>query len=373
MFVLLRQKNSGYWTFQIAFGGIIFGLTAVDILTASTGTTSVLAELTTDSLRPEPSVVWQAWLEAAVESLLVAILTHALHLWSQRQGWLESSMKLLAGRALAACALLGFVLSLAMQNVISLLYDMSREPAHAEVSGMVELLVRWPSTTLEMAAWCALYYGFRAYARLNRLEMERLQQEAAAKDARLDMIATQLNPHFLFNSLNTVRGLIDEDPHRARDAVTALANVLRASLQNSRQQLVSLSEELATVEAHLSLEFARHGDRLTITTDIKPHVLSAMVPPLLIQTLVENAIKHGVAARPGPGFVHYSARLEATDLHVEIRNNGALGRLGNGLGLAHTHERLELLFGSPSLLHLSAGIGGVTAQVRIPQGSPVHS
>ncbi len=365
-----RRQRTGYWIFQGIFALVIASTSAVSIWSIQGGESpiAITPEQKVELAKLIERLSRQLQLELVMEVGLIFLLTHGLQAYSRKYGWLEKSPPQLAARAAGASLVLGGVLAAVIFAVSWMIFGVMNE------SPLLVFVDRWQSGVLEMVAWCAFFYGFQTYARISWLQLESVRQEAAAKDARLEAITAQLNPHFLFNALNTVRGLIDEDPQRARDAVTALSQVLRASLQSTRSQLISLAEELAVVEAHLSLEHARHGERLTITHEVAAETLGDKVPPLLIQTLVENAIKHGIAARPGPGFVHYAAWREAGVLMVEIRNGGTLSRLeGSGLGLAHTRERLQLLFGPGASLDLSTGKNGVIALVRIPQLVPEFS
>ncbi len=367
------RGRSGYWIFQAVFWLVIFSFTGLGILSASSGEPAIPLTPGQEAVFGKllRATILQAWLDAGTGVLLGVGLTHALMGYSRRRDWLAGSMPALAGKSLTACALMALGVTVVQLTLSALLIGPPAAPAPPDWSFFWGALGRWLEHALEFAGWCALFYGFHAAARLTRLRIQQFQQEAAAKDARLEAIQAQLNPHFLFNSLNTVRGLIDEDPARARDAVTALAHVLRASLQSTQHRLIPLAEELSTVEAHLSLELARHGDRLTVVREIAPETLTDRVPPLLVQTLVENAVKHGIGEHPGAGRVRYAARREGDQLVLLIQNEGVLrpraAGPGGGLGLTHARERLQLLYGPAALLTLEENAGQVTAQVRIPQ------
>jgi sensor histidine kinase YesM len=315
------------------------------------------------------------WVDTFTLPLTGLILTHALHLVSTRSGWADRPLKRLLPTALAACLFLsgfGFLVVKTMTRLTNQWWLQNEFPGSGFEYTLGDGSV--PGFFV-LCAWMVIYYSWQAFTRIGQLELMQLRQDAAIKDSRLDAIATQLNPHFLFNSLNTVRGLIEESPASARDAVTHLAQVLRASLSSTRKRLIPLSEELETVHAHLMLESARHGSRLAITNETDPAVAAAQIPPLLLQTLVENAVKHGVAAHPGPGFVHYAAYMEGCTLKLVVRNSGSLAEGwdlpgGNGLGLIHTRERLALLFPGAASLSISAKHGVVTVETSIPQNKP---
>ncbi|MDB6166052.1 MAG: ypdA, partial [Lacunisphaera sp.] len=202
---------------------------------------------------------------------------------------------------------------------------------------------------------------------------------ANVKEAELRALKSQVNPHFLFNSLNSLRALIDEDAPRAREAVTRLANMLRYSLQSGQLETVPFEDELRIVEDYLALEQIRHENRLRVRWEIAEDVSvgAVSVPPMLLQTLVENAVKYGIGTRREGGELRISAQFEGAALRLRVTNPGDLAepasasaaRAGSstGVGLRNASERLKLLFGDrASLTLLSEPAGCVTADVLIP-------
>lgn len=321
-----------------------------------------------ESLKP------RLWTEAFLLPLTGLFLTHVLHRVSTRFGWADRPLRKLVQTALVACVLLsglGFLMVESVTHLANRWWLHNEFPGSGFVYSMGDGSV--PGFFV-LCTWMVIYYSWQAFTRLGQMELAQLRQEAAIKDSRLDAITTQLNPHFLFNCLNTVRGLIDESPASARDAVTHLAHVLRVSLTSTRKRLVPMSEELETVHAQLMLESARHGERLVITSETDPAVATARIPPLLLQTLIENAVKHGVGVHTGPGFVHYEAHMQGDALKLIVRNSGMLAAdwdlPGNGLGLIHTRERLALLFPGAASLVISAEDNLVTVEAVIPQNEP---
>ncbi len=232
--------------------------------------------------------------------------------------------------------------------------------------------------TIIYSAWLSAYFIYHVYYRFNLSEIERLRLTAVVKDAELRALKSQVNPHFMFNSLNSVRALIDEDPQRAREAVTQLANMLRYSLQAGRKQTVSFEEELTVVNDYLALEQVRHEERLRLKLDVAPETLRREVPPMLLQTLVENAVKYGIAEQPQGGEILISARVVEGELHIAVRNPGNLrhSATGNrtaerstGVGLRNASDRLQLLFGDAARLSVEQTAPNVvTAAVIVPMG-----
>ena len=165
----------------------------------------------------------------------------------------------------------------------------------------IVMTVVWLNGVVSLIGWHCVYFFYHLFDRLNRSEIERLRLASTVKEAELRALKSQVNPHFIFNSLNSLRALIDEDPARARQSVTQLANLLRYSLQSGQLETVPCEDELRVVNDYLALEQVRHEERLRLRLDIAPDTLALPVPPMLLQTLVENAVKYGISRRPEGG------------------------------------------------------------------------
>lgn len=310
------------------------------------------------------------WIHNAVMVVCGILATHLLHVLTLRHRWNRLPLRRLLLRVLPACLVLAVVIS----SLINSVRAFAVAPRfRVRVAGH-GLLMEFFSTSVValflLGMWAALYFACHAFTRLHQMEVTSLRTDSAIKEARLQTISTQLNPHFLFNSLNTVRALIEESPKQARDAVTQLSLVLRASLSSSDQKLIPLRDELATVNALLDLELARFGDRLQVEREVGEGCEKALLPPLLLVTLVENAVKHGVGAKLGPGRLRYAVRLDSSGLSLRVENTGALAdnwQTKGGIGLAHTRERLALLFGNRATMTIKQHAGGVTASINLPQ------
>ena len=228
------------------------------------------------------------------------------------------------------------------------------------------------STTLLL--WLMIYLGVHYFERLRRAEIDRVRLEVAAKDAQLRSLLAQINPHFLFNSLNSLRALIVEDPARAQNMVTALAEILRYSLKADSADTVELAAEVEAVQTYLKLEGIRLEDRLRVKLDIAPGVLDVQVPPMLVQTLVENAVKHGISRRAAGGEISIRAGESNGALHLKVLNSGQLATSGDTqLGLKNVRERLRLLFGDQAKLTLrNLDPDNVIAEVVIPHARSAH-
>jgi signal transduction histidine kinase len=219
--------------------------------------------------------------------------------------------------------------------------------------------------------------------RQDRLRQAEREQELRwlASRAELKALRAQINPHFLFNALNSIAGLIAEQPQLADETIERLGRVFRYTLRKSEKEWVPLREEVEFIEAYLQVEQARFGDRLSLAFNVQPDAGQVPIPAMSIQPLIENAIKHGVAAMEGPGMVALAARVEDGSLHVEVRDNGpgfpvgySLGAPGNGggsHGLSNVMERLHGYYGTAARIEWTGGPDGTRVCLTIPSSHAV--
>ena len=205
-----------------------------------------------------------------------------------------------------------------------------------------------------ISLWCALYFSVLQVRKRREAEMESLRLTLVAQISQFQVLRSQLNPHFLFNCLNGLRELIEEDRESAKQALTQLSQLLRYTLEADRLQTVSFRDELRAVEDYLSLERIRFEERLRLRFEIASDTFSAQVPPMLVQTLAENALKHGVAKRPAGGEVAISAHRNNGDLQITVTNTGSLSTAKGttAVGLENARERLRLIYGEGASLTL---------------------
>jgi sensor histidine kinase YesM len=217
--------------------------------------------------------------------------------------------------------------------------------------------------------WSAIYFGFHFFENYKKTEIQNLRWEASSKDIELNKLKSQLNPHFMFNSMNSIRALIDEDPSKAKEAVTQLSNILRNTLLMNKNKEIFLEEELKIVKDYLALEHIRYEERLNYNFDIENEALKINVPPLIVQAQVENAIKHGISKLPKGGNVNISAKTEGKDLLIDINNTGQLSheKSETGFGLQNSQHRLELLYGNKASIRISnTNTNEVSVKIKIP-------
>ncbi|GAB4033361.1 hypothetical protein GCM10028809_34880 [Spirosoma gilvum] len=235
-------------------------------------------------------------------------------------------------------------------------------------------LVIWGKT---MLAWVLSYTAYHYVEQNRNDEIEKLLLKSSMRETEAKVLRSQLNPHFVFNALNSIRALVFENPTKAQQGITQLSNLLRNSLLADRRKTVELREEIKTVEDYLSLEKVRYEDRLTSHIELDSRTLFWQVPPMMLQTLVENAIKHGVSKEIGGGFIEVQSGLIADKLHITIRNTGVLGdkAASGGFGLANTAQRLDLLYGPEAKFQIyqeddNRGDGPIVcAEITIPAQS----
>jgi LytS/YehU family sensor histidine kinase len=228
------------------------------------------------------------------------------------------------------------------------------------------LLVYWMNTALFLLMWTGLWAGLHGLRRARHSELARLRAEAERSALERDALRARLNPHFMFNALNNLRALILEDPERARDMVTRLSRTLRQALAHNRSEQVTLAEELAVVDDYLAIEAIHFEQRLQVARRIDADALQAQLPAMALQLLVENAIKHGIASRPGGGEVQIQATLDGDVLRLQVDN--PLGSAsepadGHGVGLAYLRAQL----GSRGRFTLQPVGDRMQALLEIPQ------
>jgi len=304
---------------------------------------------------------WYLW---GILALLVRALTRRFRI--DRANW-ERAVPIHFGAGLTL-AFLHLVLATALQAVL-------RGPAshpfllklidNFAVSYHWNLLIYWAIVALVHA---------RDYARdAQEHRLRAAQLEASVAEARLAALTLQLRPHFLFNTLNAIAELIHEDPAAAERMVGRLADLLRRTLETDGAPEVPLATELELVDRYLDIQTVRFQDRLRVRWEVDGDVRGARVPAMILLPLVENAVRHGVAARPGPGEVGIRARRDAATLRLEVWDDGpGLGDEApagprRGIGLANTRARLAQLYGAAHQLELSDDpLGGLVVRLSLP-------
>ena len=218
--------------------------------------------------------------------------------------------------------------------------------------------------------WSVIYFGYHFFERSRQQEIERLQWAASINETELNNLKAQLNPHFMFNAMNSIRALVEEDPILCKKAITQLSNLLRNTLQTGKRKVVLIEEEMKIVQDYLALEKIRYEERLNIEIELEDGIEKCLVPPLLLQTLVENAIKHGVSTIRKGGTLRIVGVLKGDELHITIFNDGKYNPKPSeveGIGLKNSIKRLKILYGDRGSIQINNVGNRVETRVIIPK------
>jgi hypothetical protein len=308
---------------------------------------------------------WKLAVTFGAGATIAIACTHVYRGWIGRHGWAALSPARLLPRALAASLILGITIPFAAAPFWLLMLG----------DGTASVRQWAPPAVFQWSwmvfVWGVVYFGFHYFERWRQAELDKLQLAVVAAEARLNGLMSQLNPHFLFNCLNSVRALIVEDPARAQTTVTALSNLMRYSMQAVRIAIVPLETEMEMVRTYLSLEGVRLDERLTTTIEIAPETRSVQIPTMLVQSLVENGVKHGIERLPAGGAIAVASWLEQGTLRVRVTNSGRIVARDDStrIGLANARERLRLLYGARASLALTDDGRSVVADLSVPVGA----
>jgi hypothetical protein len=324
---------------------------------------------------PEPEAKRPVSTNIAIVVMFVTaglLLTHFVRPLMRRWKWKQLGWRQLLPRLAATAISMGVIW---ITFIIGYIHGVVDEPWPETVTPAVLCAMDAFFISVLFFGWLCLYFFYNLFDRLNRSEIERFQLMTHVKEAELRALKSQVNPHFIFNSLNSLRALIDENPDRARRAVTQLANLLRYSLQSGQLETVPFEDELEVVNDYLALEQVRHEERLRLRLDIGPDVMRLPIPPMLLQTLVENAVKYGITPRADGGEIAIIARNEGGALRIQVSNPGEIGPAqrspSTGVGLHNAAQRLRLIFGDAATLQLRSDKPSlVTAEAVIPLPHP---
>jgi hypothetical protein len=351
-----RETTLGYWALQLAGWFFIFYAQASgEVIFASVSWSRA-------------STLWGGVCLAGIG------LTHGLRWLIRRHGWLALPPAALGVRIVIATLLAASVTYFVATGLSQVMYGNPAAPItqafYQRLTQSGRLRNEFIYFVVVHVTWAAAYLAIAIQRQRYRTEVRQAQLGEALRAAELRLLKSQLNPHFLFNALNGLRSLIADEPARARDAVTHLARTLRYTLASSDEDLVSLERELEMVDDYLALESLRLAERLAVERDIETAARSVRVPAMLLQTLVENALKHGIAALKTGGTLRIAAHVVNRELILRVDNPRPAEDSPTptpGVGMRNASERLRLLFGDRAALTLDLSRAAeATAEVRIP-------
>jgi two-component system, LytTR family, sensor histidine kinase AlgZ len=292
-------------------------------------------------------------------------LTHLLRGVIRRRQWTSLPLHRALVRMAAASMVIGAVQSALVVGVYTAIEG--RLGVWSEPSSIAYLFI---GVSVMATIWTILYLAITTMRHSREIRRNETLMKQALTNAELRALEAQLDPHFLFNCLNSIRGMISEDPGQAQDMITRLANILRYNLQKDRRHTVPLSGELEVVSDYLALESIRFEDRLRVHLEVDDAALQHTIPPMMLQTLVENAIKHGLEEIPSGADLFIRAGFAGGVLRIEVENTGSLGEPRTGstqIGLTNARERLRILYGEHASLQLTPrGADRVAVTIQIP-------
>ncbi|RYY60957.1 MAG: sensor histidine kinase [Chitinophagaceae bacterium] len=308
------------------------------------------------------------------------VLTHMMRLVILRINLLQKRLE----KQILRFALITLLFSLIGATFIVMLHRrfgfLTKDQTELFESGKIALLIAINAFNVFVYyfIWNAIYFMYHYIDKSQKQQLDTLQLESLVKELELKTIKAHINPHFIFNALNSIRALVDENPQRARQAITELSTILRSSMQSDKTEAVAMNRELDIVKDYLALENMRFEDRLRIEYDIEENTLNLPVPPMMLQTLVENAIKHGISKQIQGGVVRIVSLLNNNFHELSVQNTGKLNgttngaiseeeAIGRGFGLSSTTNRLSLLYGNKAKFEIKQATPTlVEARVFIP-------
>jgi two-component system LytT family sensor kinase len=319
------NKRRLYWTLQIG-GWTLYALFQIVF--------SVFAS--------DQGVSTQRIIFLTYEAFFCLLLTHFFRNVINQWKWLGAGMAVLIPRVILSVFVLGLIFYF-LRMPISLPLGLFNAKVAFDIRNILGLTFIY---SLIFFLWCVLYFSYNYFERYNTS----LKLEASIKEIELNNLKSQLNPHFIFNALNSIRALVDENPAKSKLAINQLSNILRNSLSTGKRGLMKFEDELKIVSDYLGLESIRFEERLKTEFEIDPESRDFLVPPLMIQTLVENGIKHGISKLTAGGIIQMRTTVRNDRLTIQIRNsgqfvNGSGKQHSSGLGLENTRQRLKLIYG----------------------------
>jgi sensor histidine kinase YesM len=341
------NKQTAYWLCQtIGWAGMI-------IIEMSNYTFFILREFNLNYL-----------FQFSILAVLGLLLTHAYRYYLKKTGYFSSHHPLIWAFAFISTIILSLILTILflLPNLISDLKGTISTFSWIDIIGSVYNWMRY------FGVWVIIYFLYKILQQNHTIQQEKLLIENNARTAELELLKAQLNPHFLFNALNSIKALVSIDPEQSRDAIVKLSELLRFTLQYNKEQEIPLREELAEVKKYLELEELRFGERLTVQYCVSEQVQSAMIPPAMLLTLAENAVKHGIGQSSKPGVIIIEASCPNDILIIQMKNTGLYTPADKpGIGLLHINRRLEKLYNGKAVLQLENKENLVVATLKIPQ------
>jgi len=342
------NKRRLYWTLQIG-GWSLYALAQIvgSFLASVSQTVSV-----------------QRILFLVYEAFFCLLLSHGYRFLMNEWKWMSLNLARLIPRVILSVFILGVIIYF-IRIPISISLDFFNPKVALRTETILQGIITY---AFIFFLWSSLYFIYNYFESYNKS----LKLEASIKEIELSNLKSQLNPHFIFNALNSIRALVDENPAKSKQAINQLSSILRNSLMTEKRGLTSFADELKVVKDYLGLESIRFEERLKTEFNIDPESNDFLVPPLMIQTLVENGIKHGISQLTEGGVIQLITKVDDDHLKIHIRNSGKYVLNGKrngsgGLGLQNTRQRLKLIYGDEASFRiLTENDNFVLTEIIIP-------
>lgn len=345
-----RKRNIAFWTLQLLGWGFI---NAISILVPH-------------------NLSWELTVFSVVVGIFIGVFSTSILRWYLKKNVHFDSfggkevLKIIVSILLAA-------LLFGVLNFLSgyLYFKFGPELTETELKmfeGYDKILIQVLNSLFLVGAWTITYLVIKLLLKLNQNRIERLELNTTLKQAQLNTLKGQINPHFMFNSLNNIRGLMLEDVDRSREMLTKLSEILRYSLTKNNVNDIPVREEVEVVDNYIDLSKIQFEDRLEFVKQIEEDTLDLRIPPMIIQLLIENAAKHGISNLKHGGRIVLSIFRKDERLHIEVRNTGKLQMTQDStqLGLKNIEQRLKLLYADQASFTLKEISDEVVAEIKIP-------
>ncbi len=298
-------------------------------------------------------------IQLGINVIVCLLMSHIIRCVIVRYNWFNDKLLNIVLKVIITCAFTGFLVQLIYTSISYFLLgiDHNHPLSKSLINGFAYALV--------LLCWNGIYFTYLFFQKSKNQEVQTVHLKASKNEMQLKSLRNQLNPHFLFNALNSIRALVDLDPKKAKDATTQLSNLLRKTLVLGDQNTITIEQELEIIKHYLQLEKIRFEERLNYTICIENEVvLSQSIPPFLMQNLVENAVKHGVSKEVNGSDIFINCSFVGSTVYLKISNKGNLTFTEQqGIGIQNTQQRLKLLYNDSATFSLQQDGDQVVATI----------
>lgn len=346
--LLMSKKQKLYWLFQVFGWGFVLGFAAIAVY-----------------LRGDWEFETGYYLTALF--VLGIAVSHLYRYGILKLHWLRHKPVPIIPRIVLGSLIAGLVYYMLRSAFVAFVLDRIDE---LQALSFLEHVLAIINMGIIFFFWSVIYFASHFIEKSRNQEIQELKMEALKSEMELSSLKSQLNPHFMFNAMNSIRALVDENPNEAKNSITLLSNILRNTLVMGKKEVVSIGDEMSIVRDYLNLEAIRYEERLSVNYRVDESLFSCSIPPLMIQTIVENAIKHGISKLPGGGQLNITIAEDGECVSVKIENTGTLiseKGTSDGIGLKNTRKRLHLLYGDKAGFNIKSNNEMVIVAIVIPK------